>query len=97
MTLMCMSSGGPATTVTWVKDNQILQIDGRIYRHEQRIINTTHATYENILYSDDAVNLVGVFTCIVENARGRSEMILSTIGTSYYNHVHNIKSIYSCK
>ena len=80
MTLTCMSTGGPATTVTWMKDNQILQIDGRIYRQKQRIIHTSNATYENILYSDDAANLVGVLTCIVENARGRSEMTLSTIG-----------------
>ena len=80
MTLTCMSSGGPATTVTWMKENQILHIDGHIYRQKQRIVNRTLATYENILYSDVAANLVGGFACIVKNARGGSEMIFSTTG-----------------
>ena len=63
-----------------MKNNQILQINGHIYQQKQRIIDTTHATYENTLYSDDVVNLVGIFTCIVKNSRGESEMSLSTSG-----------------
>ena len=80
MTLTCVSTGGPATTVMWMKDNQILQTDGPIYRQEQRITDSDNATYENSVYAADAANLVGVFTCIVENARGMSKMSLSTNG-----------------
>ena len=80
ITLICTSTGGPATTVTWMNGNKILRIDGSTYRQEQRILDRTHATYENILYSDDAANFVGVLTCIVKNARGESEMSRSTSG-----------------
>ena len=51
-TITCTSTGGPATEVTWYKDNaQISMVSNErgIYEHSQIIINTINATYENRL------------------------------------------------
>ena len=80
LALTCISSGGPATTVTWMNNNEILNIDGNHYRQTQTLTDTEHATYENILYFNDPSNLVGYFTCTVHNTRGNSSKSLSTDG-----------------
>ena len=90
MALTCVSSGGPATTVTWMKNNQILTIDDKSYQQSQSLTNTALATYENILYFDNATNLVGYFTCTVQNARGNSSKSLSTDGNNSLNISHSI-------
>ena len=77
--LICISTGGPPTTVTWRKNGQPLIIDGTRYQQSQRITDTTTATYQNIL-SSNAANLLGLFTCIVSNARGSANMSISTNG-----------------
>ncbi len=69
------------TTVIWKINNQRLVIDGnRRYQQTQVIVDSVTAEYENILYSDNARNLVGVFTCIVQNARGSDNKTVSTNG-----------------
>ena len=78
--LICTSTGGPPTTVTWRKNGQPLIVDGTIYEQSQRIIDPTTATYQNVL-SSNAANLVGSFTCIVSNARGSANLSNSTNGT----------------
>ena len=75
-----MSSGGPVTIVTWKRNNQKLTIDGNRYQQTQMIVHSENATYDSILYSNDASCLVGVFTCTVENARGSDNMTISTNG-----------------
>ena len=80
MSLNCISTGGPVTTVIWRKNNQQLSIDGVDYQQTQIIVNSENAEYRNILYSNNAGNLVGVFTCIVQNARGSDNMTISTNG-----------------
>ena len=85
MSLNCISAGGPITTVTWRLNNQPLTIDGTRYQQIQTIIDTENAIYTNMLQSDDNRNLVGMFTCIVQNARGSDSMTISTNGR-IYNH-----------
>ena len=80
MSIICTSVGGPVTTVNWRRDNQLLATDGASFQSTQTIINRENATYESILYSYDASNLVGVFTCTVENDRGSNSMTISTNG-----------------
>ena len=80
MALICISSGGPATTVTWMKNNERLTIDDNHYRQTQTLTDSDLATYENILYFNDSLNLVGYFTCTVHNTRGNSSKSLSTDG-----------------
>ena len=68
------------TTVTWKINNQRLEIDGIRYQQTQVIVNSVTAEYVNILYSNDISNLVGVLTCIVQNARGSNNKTISTNG-----------------
>jgi hypothetical protein len=64
-------------------NNQRLVVDGSRYGQTQVIVDSVTAEYENILYSDDTSNLVGVFTCIVQNARGSNSKTISTNGKHY--------------
>ena len=68
------------TTVTWKINNQRLVTDGNRYQQTQVIVDSETAEYENILYSNDVSNLVGVFTCIVQNARGSNNKTISING-----------------
>ena len=68
------------TTVTWKINTQRLEIDRNHYNQTQIIVNSTTAEYANILYSNDTSNLVGVFTCTVQNARGSNNKTISTNG-----------------
>ena len=68
------------TAVTWKINNQKLEIDENHYQQTQVIVNSETAEYQNILYSNDVSNLVGVFTCIVQNARGSNNKTISTNG-----------------
>ena len=70
-TLTCTSTGGPPTTVTWRK-NDIL-VDNSIYEQSQRLVDAESATYENVLFNDNVTNFVGTFTCEVSNVRGSIE------------------------
>ena len=80
MSLNCMSAGGPVTAVTWRLNNQPLTIGDTRYQQIQMIVDAESAIYRNTLQSDDNRNLVGIFTCIVQNARGSDSMTISTNG-----------------
>ena len=78
--LICNSSGGPATKTTWMKNNLPLSIDGNHYRQHQTVVDSANAVYVNTLYSDDLTSLVGTFTCTVENLCGMSTKSISING-----------------
>ena len=67
-TLTCTSTGGPPTTVTWMKDG--VPVNESVYQQSQRVVHTESATYKSILFNGDITNFVGTFTCGVHNARG---------------------------
>ena len=72
-TITCISTGGPATDVTWYKDNAQVMIpnEGGTYNHSQIITDTTSATYENRLrIVDKSSEAAGNYTCEVTNLRG---------------------------
>ena len=78
------------TTIIWKINNQRLEIDGNHYNQTQVIINSVTAEYANILYSSDISNLVGVLTCIAQNARGSNNKTISINGkhAKLSNHLH---------
>ena len=78
--LVCISGGGPATKLTWMKNNLPLFIDGNHYRQHQTVVDSANAVYINTLQADVQANLVGTFTCTVENARGKGTKSISTSG-----------------
>ena len=72
--LICTSTGGPATIVRWLRDNQVISSSDTRYGRSQIITDPETATYENILVGLELGTLLGEFTCIVENARGRANL-----------------------
>jgi hypothetical protein len=74
-TITCTSTGGPATDVTWSKDNANISwstvSNEGLYEYSQIIINATSATYENRLrIVDKSSEAAGNYTCKVTNSRG---------------------------
>ncbi len=65
--LICESTGGPATIVTW---NRV----GHTYVQSQRITNASSATYYNYLLirSQELADYMGRFSCTVRNIRGEN-------------------------
>ena len=84
-TITCTSTGGPATDVTWSKDNVNITLTmGDLYEHSQIIINTTSATYENRLrIVDKSSEAAGNYTCQVINSRGGINGSLNIQGNYY--------------
>ena len=71
--IVCTSTGGPATDVTWYKDKEQIMTpsEGGTYNYSQIITNTTSATYENRLrIVDKSSDAAGNYTCQVTNSRG---------------------------
>ena len=71
--MTCTSTGGPATDVTWFKDNEKINAvsNGGIFEHSQIITNTSSATYENRLrIVNKSSKAAGTYTCQVTNPRG---------------------------
>ena len=74
--LVCTSTGGPATTVIWKINNQVLIIGDTAYQQSQRIAFTENATFENILHipSDSIANYDATYECLVINSVGNDSM-----------------------
>jgi len=71
-TLTCISTGSPATTVTWTRNGQPLAIDGDTYQLSQTVTNRASATYENVLTINlPLARILGsTFLCTVTNVFG---------------------------
>ena len=70
LSITCMSSGGPATSVTWRRNCAVLP-NNATYQQTQTVDVTQTATYRNMLVIDSAVtDTDGVYTCSVTNTRG---------------------------
>ena len=74
-TLNCTSSGGPATNVTWRKDNVIIPLTSSTHQQSQRVADEVTSTYHNLLSitSSNIEDHSGNFSCTVKNNRGSSE------------------------
>ena len=77
-TLTCISTGSPATNVTWMRDGQPLTIDGSTYQMTQTVANRRLSTYENVLIINRAPSdIIGnTYNCTVINALGRASKTL---------------------
>ena len=69
-TLTCVSTVGPATTVTWSRDNVLIS-DSQSTRHQQ-LTDISTDTYHNLLTitSGNIRDHSGSFSCTVSNRRG---------------------------
>jgi predicted Zn-dependent protease len=87
-TITCTSTGGPATDVTWSKDDVNIRLrtapNEGAYEYSQIIMNTTSATYENRLrIVDKSSEAAGNYTCNVTNPRGSMNGSLYIQGDYY--------------
>ena len=84
-TLNCTSSEGPATNVTWRKDNVIIPLTSSTYQQSQRVAEEVTSTYYNLLSitGSNIEDHSGSFSCTVENNRGSSENFFLDIKSEY--------------
>ena len=97
-TLTCASTGGPATNVTWRKDGVIISPSSPSYQQSQRVVDTTTATYHNLLSitSSDIRDYSGSFTCTVSNTRGSSQpMSLDINGAIIIMSLKDLSAVYT--
>ena len=71
LTLTCISTGGPATTVTWTRDSTTTVTEGT----ETVLDDPETAQYTHTL----TVTTGGVYTCTVENNKPSSDLATITI------------------
>ena len=81
-TLICNSTGGPASNVTWKRNQTNLEIDEITYQQSQTIINTQNAEYNTILTLPvtNIEDFDTTYECIVENSRGSGNASLKLEG-----------------
>ena len=73
-TLTCTSTGGPATTVTWRRDGVLITLNAT-YQQTKRLVGAVNGTSQTVLTIDPSVgwsDIVGTYSCTVENDRGES-------------------------
>ena len=82
LTLTCVSTGSPATTVTWEKDGVPLSIDGPIYQLTQTVTDRATSTYSNVLTVSEAAptSVAGTYTCNVSNHFGSVAEDFTVVG-----------------
>ena len=80
--LICTSTGGPATTVTWRRDGQLLTTTDIAFHQSQRILSTSNATYETTLHFpvDSIANYHATYECLVLNSRGNDSSSIALEG-----------------
>lgn len=72
-TITCTSTGGPATTVSWSKDDTSIT-EGQLYRQSKMITDRSISTFENRLsILDKSSDVAGNYSCIVTNSRGSTQ------------------------
>ena len=82
-TMICTSTGGPATTVTWSRDGDPIRADqlATSYQEVQLVTSTKTATYENHLrLVSKSSSLSGNYTCSVGNSEGESNASIEISG-----------------
>ena len=81
-TFTCISTGGPATTVTWTRDS------GDVVGNTETVLNdTVTAQYTHTLTVTE--RLGGLYTCTVANNKPSNDSANITVqGIDVYNNVH---------
>ena len=71
-TLVCTSTGGPATNVTWRRDGVVITLNDT-HQQTKRLVDSGNSTYQTVLTIDPSVrwsDIVGTYNCTAENVRG---------------------------
>ena len=81
-TLTCTSTGGAATTVIWRRDGVVITLNAT-HQQTKRLVHTVNGTYQTVLTIDSSVclsDIVGTYSCTVENDRGESSRTVVVTG-----------------
>ena len=81
-TLTCTSTGGPASTVTWRRDGVVITPNAT-HQQTKRLVDSVNGTYQTVLTIDPSVgfsDIVGTYSCTVENDRGESSETVDVPG-----------------
>ena len=79
-TLTCISTGGPATTVTWTRDSVIITEGTETVLNDPETAQYTHTL---------TITSGGLYTCTVANNKPSSNSANITVqGIDVYNNVH---------
>ena len=73
-TLICTFTVGPGTTVTWRRDGIVITLNAT-YQQTTGVVDAANGILQTTLTIDQSVgqsDIVGAYTCTVENARGES-------------------------
>ncbi len=87
--LTCISTGSPATAVTWMRDSQPLSLPDDTYTQIQTITDRRLSTYETVLIIDAAAtDITGhTYNCTVLNALGTASKELMACKFLRYNYM----------
>ena len=68
----CISTGSPATVVSWMKDGVIIDESSTDYTLTQTITNRATSTYNNIVTVNEGApgGVAGTYNCTVTNDKG---------------------------
>ena len=75
--LTCTSYSGPATIVTWRRDGAVITLNAT-HQQTKRVVDPVMGVYQTVLTIDRSVgqsDIMGLYSCTVENARGESSRI----------------------
>ena len=79
----CVSTGSPATTVSWMKDGLPID-DSTGYTHTQTVTDRANSTYSNVLRVSEGApgRVAGTYTCTVYNELGNDTREVVAVGES---------------
>ena len=81
-TLTCVSTGSPATNVTWMKEGHPLSFDRYAYQLTQMITDRATSTYSNVLTINEKAptGVAGTYGCQVSNQIGSDYQDVIAVG-----------------
>ncbi len=68
LTLSCVTTSAPPTSLTWTRNGRTINVDGDMYRMIQTVSSRTSIVFENRLeIVDTPDNFTGTYQCTVDN------------------------------
>ena len=87
----CTSTGSVASSVTWTKDGQSVEIDGTKNLLTQYVTNRAASTYDNVLTVNDKPGATaGNYCCSVTNAVGSASRCVEVMGKTMLRYTNII-------